>query len=504
VTARRGFLLRVGTAIVLVTGVMLLPAVPALAAADLKLQDIGSVGLTVGSGSQTLSIRVRNDGDDPSTQTQLTVTIPLAEQQIKIGSNNACRPNGNIVSCQVPVIGPKQTQTLIIPMSPPASSGLQPGQEANGRGKAVLENGEERDFSVTLRGANQAQSVTEVSGTVVDSANTDPVSGVVVLLKDSGGHEYSITTGNSGGYRFTANAEKPISPGQLSLTASKEGFETATVTKDGVSGRGVTNARISLKAVASVAPSAPTVSESAAAPSESAAPAAAPTNTSADSGPGMLAWLIIGLGILLLLLGGGAIAYMLIKRKSDQQEPDEDEYADTPTRVGAGAVAGAQGAYHGGPAPTMVARDGRPGMNDATAIVPPEPLDEFPDPYAAPMPAGGYGQPGYGEPGYGGDRAYGDQGYDRGYSDDRGYGGYSDNPRGGGRYGSDEPTGRLGAGGGGYPAAGSYPSAEHDQYRRPASPGYDQPRAGDYRDQRTSHYDATPPGRARSVDWLDD
>jgi hypothetical protein len=514
---RRGFLVRVGTTsavAALAAGVMLLPGMPAYAADDLRLQDIGTVNLGVGGGSQTLTIRIKNEGDSASSGADLTVTVPLAEQQVKIGASGACRANGNIVTCQVPTLASKATQAFTIPLTPPATSGLQPGQEANGKGTAVLSTGDQHDFTVTLRGPNQAQTVTEVSGTTVDITTGDGVPGVHVLLKDSAGHEYSATTSNSGGYRFAGTADKPISPGQLSLTATKEGFETVTVNKDGVAGRGVTGAKISLKATAaSTAPSAPAASDPAPVSSEQVASGAPqPSNTSSSSGPGTLAWLIIGLGIALLLLGGGAIAFMLIKRKGDQDEPDDDYPGGAPTRVGAGAVAGAHGAYHGGPAATKVSRNGMTGMtgmNDDTAIVPPDQLDEFPDPYAAPMPSGGYG---------GGDQ-HGQGRGDR-YSDQRGYGGaggYGD-----GRYGADEPTGRFTPSGDGYPAAGGYPNAgqDRDEYRRPAGRapeppdtryGYDQPRAGDYGgEHRTSPYDAAPgrgtppPHGRRSVDWLDD
>jgi hypothetical protein len=298
-----------------------------------------------------------------------------------------------------------------------------------------------------------------------------------VLLKDGANNDHTATTGANGAFKITGSAAKPIVPGTLTLGANREGFESGTLTRDGQAGRSVTGLRLGLKPAASAAPSAPAaVDPSAPSVEPSTADLAAPSNRSNESGTNWLSLLLIGMGVLLVLLGVGAIVLLLMRRKDDRDEPGED-YDDDPrqTRLTpAGAVAGARGAYLGGPGgdATMVA----PGnMNDATAIVPParQQLDEYPDPYAAAPTRPGYGYGGAAEPTYGGVGAGAASG---GYRGERGYaaeeppaGRYAPEPRAGryadeprpGRY-ADEPTGRFASG---YPAAGTYPGS-------PAGGGY--------------------------------
>jgi hypothetical protein len=332
--------------------------------------------------------------------------------------------------------------------------------------------------------------VTEVSGKVVNQTTGDPVPNAQVTLKDSAGSEHSATANGKGEFRVTPQNNKPIAAGALSLTATIEGFADGTANANGTAGKATTGVRISMKpTTASVPPSAPAAGDPGAseAPSTEATGLANPSNTSKDSGgPSMLSWLLIGVGVVLVLLGIGAIVLLLMRRKDD---PDDgvNDYGDRPNQM---APAGA-GAYRGADR-TMVA--GSPGMNDATAIVGQQQLDEFPDPYAAPpttrtaaygggyaaeqatsvAPGPGYGPPGgrnrgyddgsefsRGEPGYG-NNGYGERGFEGrgGPTGANGYGaasgGYGDSPR--GRY-ADEPTGQYSPppGGGGYPTGGGYP-----------------------------------------------
>jgi hypothetical protein len=462
---------------------------PAHADLDDVRVEAGAVTLNVGGGAATLSVRVTNSGNTAEGPIRVTVTVPLAEQQVKVGQASGCeQPNGNIIECNItPTIAGGQTRSFSIPLTPPATSSVQPGAEATGNGQVELNNGNDASFRLTLKGPAPQQTVTEVSGSVVDQTTASPLSNALVLLKDSAGTESTTTTDARGVFRFTGSAAKPIRPGTLTLGANREGYENGTLSRDGQAGRSLTNLKLSLKPTASAPPSAPAaVDPSGASADPSTTDLATPSNTSGESGTNLLSMLLIGTGVLLVLLGVGAIVLLMMRRKDDRDEP-ADDYGDPrqTQMVGAGAPA-SRGMYHGGGAAgaTMVAHGGPhgAGMNDATEIVPSaraQQLDEFPDPYAAPASAGyGYGNGGMGggmptsqisgvpaapasppgypgggyargpEPGYGG--ANGDY---RGYGEQpHGGGRYADEPPRAGRYGADEPTGRFA--GGGYPSAG--------------------------------------------------
>jgi hypothetical protein len=511
-------------------------AAPAYADLDDVKVEANAVTLTVGGGAATLTVKVTNESADAEGPVRVTVTVPLTEQQVKVGQATGCgQPNGNIVECNIVRINAGQTQSFSIPLTPPANSSLQPGAEANGNGQAELSNGNDASFRVTLKGPSPQQTVTEVSGTVVDQATGSPLSNSLVLLKDSAGTEFTTTTDARGAYRFTGSAAKPIRPGSLTLGANREGYESGTKPIEGQAGRAVTGVKITLKPVASAAPSAPAAVD----PSVSAAPSttdlATPSNTSGDAGTNWLSLLLIGTGVLLVLLGVGAIVLLMMRRKDDRDEPIDDYDDQRPTQLAGAGVPASHGMYHSGATmgggATMVAPGGpRGGMNDATEIVPsarPQ-LDEFPDPYAAPTPVrSGYGggEPSYGggangygggANGYGGGAngyngaasggyagaggaGYGSGGGYSGYGDEARGGHYADEPRGGryadepraGRYGADggyPPSGGGGSGyqGGDYGPRGGYqgePAATEYQPRRSAYPppsDYDRPRAGGY------------------------
>jgi hypothetical protein len=463
----------------LVSGAVLLPAAPALAEVAASP---GGFDLKPGE-SREITVTVSNEQNP-----QATITVPndLSGEV----SLSGCGNNGRtLISCQPADFSDDDEVKITVAAKNP--SGLQPGQSREGNITVRGNNNNDTDtVEVRVTGPQQAASVTEVSGKVVSEATGDGVPNAQVALKDSANNEHSATANSKGDFRITPQNNKPIAAGTLTLTATIEGFADGTKTATGVAGRAVNGVQIRMKpTAASAPPSAPVASEGATDdPSAAATDVAQPSNTSGDSkGPSLLSWLLIGMGVLLVLLGVGAIVLLLMRRKDDSDEPGDDYAEPGPNQM---APVGA-GAYRGGDR-TMVA--GSPGMNDATAIVgPQQQLDEFPDPYAAAPTRAGYGG-GYGAaeatsvapaPGYGRGGGYGEEpGYGRsepGYSngggyrgDERGYdpqraGGYGEDPRGGyggggygdsprGRY-ADEPTGHYspGGGGGSYPSAGTYP-----------------------------------------------
>ena len=480
---RRGPLLRLAVVGALVSGAVLLPAAPALANVNVSP---GATELNPGESKQITITLTGADAVNPPNQTTITVSNDLSSEVTLTG----CGENGRtVLSCDADQYDNNQLKVTASAKNP---SGLQPNQNREGSINVRAGNDNAGSVDVRLQGPKQAASVSEVTGKVVNQSTGEGVANSQVSLKDSANNEHNATANSKGEFRITPQGGKPIVAGQLTLTATFEGFAEGTKTANGVAGKATNGVEIRMKpTAASPPPSAPAASDTA--PADEASPGvsgiANPSNTSGDSdGPSLLSWLLIGMGVLLVLLGVGAIVLLMMRRKDDGD--DADDYAEGgPSRMA--PVGAAAGGYRGSDR-TMVA--GSPGMNDATAIVgPQQQLDEFPDPYAAPAPtrvgysggayngadqvtnvapppgygrAGGYGdEPGYGrgEPGHnnGGGNGYDRGGYEPqrggGYDDQRGGygdGGYGEAPR--ARY-DDQPTGHYPAGGGGgYPAAGGF------------------------------------------------
>jgi hypothetical protein len=343
----------------------------------------------------------------------------------------------------------------------------------------ILNESASANQSVAVKGPDRPQNVTQISGKVKDQ-DGKAISGASVAMKDSAGNAYSATTNGSGGYSFNSSDNKPIVPGNISVGALKDGYETATVQIQAAAGRSV-NVPLTLKLVEAAASPSATASASAEAlpsdeateePSAAVAPPDPATKAASDSsGGGSL--LFIVLGGLLVAAGVGAIVLVVMRRKNNGD--DGLGGPDDPTVMGGGAglVPPSQGRFNdatrvaapmgAGRDATMVApRTGGAGsLSDApTMLQRPVPADdEFPDPYGAPIPqqggayrgapAGGWdGQGnGYGAGGsqYGGGAAYAEPTqYGRPPEDD-GYGAGSYTARGTGyaagqgRY--NEPTG---------------------------------------------------------------
>jgi hypothetical protein len=396
---------------------------------------------------------------------------------------------------------------------------LKPGDEsqtfsARLRAEAQLGVGQTKDVTVTvtadgggkdgsasrtikLKGPDQAPAVTKVSGEVYDVATGEKISGALVMMQDSADRKWQGSTNSSGTFTFTSTPDKPIAPGQLLIGASKSGYRMdEPVREQGRAGASVTNVRIPLKAVAPTESPTPEPTEQL--PTETpsdessddvAAEPLAPEEE--DSGGGMLSWLLIGMGGLLVALGIGAIVLLLMRRGEDDEEEEGEEGAEAPGPHGPRSPIprpAAAGVYRSGPDPTMVARTAplgdptmitRPGLADAPTALH-QPVDEFPDPYNPPRPPYGpatypsspppaYGAPqptyggGYGSPAsppadpYGHGPEYGGPAGPGGYgaNDPRsgGYEGYGSAGGYDGGYGQTDPgygSGRYGAGPGGY------------------------------------------------------
>jgi hypothetical protein len=465
---------------------------PAMALADPSV-GINLPGQVVSGGTVTLSYTVTPDQDDNGPgggngQFQAQIQVDTGGLGC---SGNGCSP-GSVT------IGPRG-QTFSAQLKAPAVGDGQSRSFTVQVNAAIDGQGDDRkSASITVKGADKPQSVSGVTGTVEDQ-NGNPLSNASVGIQDSNGSRQSTTTNSSGRFAFRASDNKPIAPGNISVGASKDGFNVATVQRTGQAGSTL-NVSLTLKKIAAATPSAtPSVSASATTDPTEDATTDAPTeeattpaevdaqNTSASDDGGGASWLYIIIGGLLVAAGIGAMVLVFLRRKNNGNNNDGDD--DDPTNMNGpgGAVPPSQGRFNdatrvgapvgaGAAAQTMVApRAGAP-MADAPTMlhrpVPPE--DEFPDPYGAPTPPQG-GYLGAASGGWDDQAA----GYDQATPQ---YGGPADDGY-GGQYGA-EGTGQYAAGATGQYGGGQQQPQMYNEptgmYRPATEDGYEDYDRGGY------------------------
>ncbi|HEX2774842.1 MAG TPA: carboxypeptidase-like regulatory domain-containing protein [Micromonosporaceae bacterium] len=470
---------RAGVVVALVAGALVaVPASPATAAPpDVEITSLSSGTLTSGQRA-TVTFKVTNTNAKPpgSDTANIKVTSSFGE----LTCEGQCD-----FSDQIPREGDQQfTATLLAGNVPPGetrSGKIEIRAEINGEASTT-----QRDMSV--RGPQpqqpqQPQTVKEISGRVTDIRTGEGVPGAIVAISDSGDHRYDTITDDSGRYRFAGSAEKPITPGEILIGAQKDDVRvTKTITVG--AGKSMTDYRLALRMSAP----APTAS-----PSQNAAPSTEPTLATADpadSGAaaapetaatgedsgGFGSLLLILLGGLLIALGVGAIVLLWLRRKDSDGE-DDGVPAGPGGRPVRPAYAGTNDATRlagpGAAAPTMA---GGMALADAPTMLHNRPVvDEFPDPYGAPLPPPQPptypGQPAWGE-GYG-EAAPTQAGYGPAEGRPASGGGYGAVPSPGGGYGSPASAGGgYGAAGGAFgAAAGSGGYGPHDQGDRHTQAG---------------------------------
>ena len=356
--------------------------------------------------------------------------------------------------------------------------------------------------SITVKGPDRAPSVAGVTGTVKDQDGR-PLSGAAVGIQDSNGFQDKTTTNSSGRYAFRSSDNRVIAPGNISVGASKDGYDVATVQRQGQAGSTL-NVSLTLKKLVAATPSAtPSASASAttdptedatedAPTDEASAPAEVDAqNTSASDDGGGASWIYIVIGGLLVAAGIGAMVLVFLRRKNGGSNNDGDD--DDPSNMNGpgGAVPPSQGRFNdatrvgapvggGAAAQTMVApRTGAPMADAPTMLQRPVPADdEFPDPYGAPMPPqGGYVGAASGgwddQAGYDQATQYGGSAGAGGYGDQAGYDQAT-------QYGADEGgqyAGGAGQYGAGQPQAYNEPTG---MYRPATDEGYDDYDRGGY------------------------
>jgi hypothetical protein len=548
-TQRRGVRAAVVVTLVAAAGVFGI-ASPAFATVSVSPSNV-----TLGPGeSRTITVTV-DDIPDGTSDVQVTVALPR-----EVGNNASVR---GVEGCGHPCVKEVDAEQLTFKFSIRGATNMPPGTSLSGVGSVEAKAPgtgdpfETRAFSVGVDAPEQqAQTVTEVSGTVVNQADGKPVARAVVFLQDAGtpANTYDVGTGSDGKFRFTSKPDAPIVPGTLALRVEKSGFDkTDGIAFQASAGQRVTGQRLSIKPRVTAGPSEsaePVGASEEAGPSDEGNLAADPTaDNESEAG---LSWLLIAIGGVLVLLGLGAIVLLLVRRRGDGEEEDGEEAG--PRRAPPGRGGGPRPIGPGIPDRTTMLRPvpagGRPPVSpgprgaDQTMIAR-SPLADMPtqmhgrmpgmepDPYGRrngqgpPMPGGipagpsaypgGYGQP----PGAGPAPGYGGGPYPGAAP---GYGPPPD------QYGQPDPYGQPDTYGqpyGGQPAyGGAYegqpgygPPPPQPGYGQPPPPGYGHPQPGygqpppppgppgyDQYDPRGQRPPPPPPptGGPRRVDWLDD
>ncbi|MCF0091302.1 carboxypeptidase regulatory-like domain-containing protein [Micromonospora sp. MH99] len=169
--------------------------------------------------------------------------------------------------------------------------------------------------------AKPAAGVSGVSGRVRD-ADGKAVGGANLTIRDSAGHEYRTTSGASGQFAITSSAGRTIAVGSITVSAARDGYRTARTTVRGSAGD-VATVRLTLAAVAAPTrtSASPTAEESPLAAAGDGTPEAAPPTLKAvsDEGSGSSPFFLLG-GVL-VAAGLGALALVVMRRRS---APEED------------------------------------------------------------------------------------------------------------------------------------------------------------------------------------
>jgi hypothetical protein len=540
---RAAWALRAGLTAALVAGLVAVAATPAHAEPKLQIDNISRVDLQVGGGSKTVNLRLQNQAqgnaeENTATEVALTLTTPLDHRGVHIASaaSGCTLTNNNTrMECNIGDIPGGSEWTGVVQLAVHGNSNLPPGQTDEGPAQIAVSSTNTsvspRNFTVRLQGPEQAPTVTEVSGTLVDVDTGEPIPNATVILIDGAEVMHEVGTNADGEFRFR---DMDIAPGSMGLRARKEGYDGETFTFRAGANERVQGVRLVAKSTATPSPTATPSASASPSPSASASATAAPAVDTQASGGTFFTTLMVILGVILVLAGIGAIVFMVWRRR---QEDDDEGYDDADDPIsGPRPLPAGPGGYRptptrvAGDAPTQIVRPGggpplpavgpRPALADAPTMLhgvagadqttvlprqgPPSPHRPGSGAPAPRPPVPGYGQPGYGSPaapassdsysgGYGSPAAPASGGYASGYGSPAasgtpsrhsgptaGYGnpagssqGYAaDQPTYGG-YGSEQSTGRHVQGGYGYdrpePASGG--GYGPDPYTRPASGG---------------------------------
>ncbi|WP_250036711.1 carboxypeptidase-like regulatory domain-containing protein [Paractinoplanes maris] len=223
-------------------------------------------------------------------------------------------------------IGPGRSRTFEATVVAPAVS----AGEESGRNLAVsvrinAETAFDHQMIIVSGARKRSSAVSRISGRIRD-ADGRAIRGAAVTARDSAGHEHRAATDRGGRFSIRSSDSRPIAAGPVTVVAAKDGYRTARATVRGTAGDAAT-VRLTLAPVAvAVAPTTPPSPTAAVSPAETGQPAtasfaaAAPpatTKTAGDAGSSLLLFTL--LGGCLIAAGLGALALVVIRRRSSHR-----------------------------------------------------------------------------------------------------------------------------------------------------------------------------------------
>ncbi|WP_025273246.1 carboxypeptidase-like regulatory domain-containing protein [Haloglycomyces albus] len=353
-TAERPVVTRTGRALMAVVvglfaGVSLIT--PAFAQ-DYKLKiDTNNVELQVQGNAQTVTATVNGPKDEQAT---ITAQLSGVDQEVGLsvdGRNCEQTTDGATSTCQVKF--KRQAKQVAFLLSPIADSEMTTEDVKQGNLQVTISgNPDPKTANVSITGNREPKedSISSVAGTV--ESGGEPIEGAEVNLEDSEGNTYDKTTDSTGRFEFLGSEDRYIAPGEMTLTVTKDGYETQTINRNVL-----TTLDETIKMPSTEEEAAEEEEEPASEDTEPATEAA--SEESGISGT-LLTMIIIGA----ILVIGGIIAIILLLRSGKDDDDDRDSDRPLPNlppdHQGQAAQVGSPGVYQAsGPAtqeeaPTMV------------------------------------------------------------------------------------------------------------------------------------------------------
>ncbi|HEY1178792.1 MAG TPA: carboxypeptidase-like regulatory domain-containing protein, partial [Phytomonospora sp.] len=328
---------------------------PAQADGELSIMfNPGSVQVNIGGGAAPATMTLQATRAVAALDVTVTGSVNGLNNQagVDMGGGN-CTGGGNQMQCR---IEPGGTAVIQLSVAPRPESNLPEGEPLQGSYDVTAS---ARDASggggnsggslpITVIGAANADAVPSITGTISGDGNK-PLEGVKIEATDSAGATFNATTGSDGTYSITPGGGT-IEPGEITLKATKSGYETKTVKVNGIGGEAAKSTFTMVKKTDK-----PDDSGSAEAPPVDNGTAA----EEKDDGWSTGTWILAIVGVLFVV--GGIVAIVLLLKRGKHDEEDDDLFADKPpVHTPKAAQTGLPGVYDAGPrspvmdAPTMI------------------------------------------------------------------------------------------------------------------------------------------------------
>jgi hypothetical protein len=344
--------------------VWIIRAVVVAAIAAMGLVAAASPAMAAGETLSDISLDPGSITPGQQTTVHFTVTVPTPPTSISSVAVTSSNPKVTCVSvcAWTNVSMPTATKTYAVNLR--ADGNFQ----ADDLATITIQAGDAQATQQLTIKVPQVPIVPEVSGVVVNIYDASPVSAAKVYLQDSASppHTYNIGTDKNGRFKFTSSPAAPISPGTLAFRVEKDGWQDYNHTEQSNPGQALTTVRLTISPVTASGSATLTAGPSGAgtALSSLGGEAGGTTGGSGNTKSGF-SWVLIGMGVVLVLLGIGAIALLIVRRRDDGGG-DGERRGPRPTVPGRGQP-GRGGPYGAGPGH----RGGRGPAPDRTAAMRP-------------------------------------------------------------------------------------------------------------------------------------